>query len=205
MIIPGILENSAEDINSKLRLVENQAKLIQIDVADGILVEGKSLNSPEKYAEINSETRLELHLMVLDPLIYLESRLVGFSNILCQVEAENIEEFIIKARDYGYRVGLSIKLETPNAALDPYLNQIDFVQFMSIAPGAQGRPFEHKVLEKIKEFKARNPVIETQIDGHMNSETIELVKPLGVDNFIVGSAIFKDENPVQKLQELERL
>lgn len=202
MIIPGILEKTIEKIQKKILIVENQVDLIQIDVADGILVSGKTFLDLEKLASINSKAKLEIHLMVQNPHKYV-MKLENVEKYLSQVESDHVFDFIAKSKELGYKTGLSLSPDTPNHVLEPYLEQIDYVQFMGVIPGAQGKPFEPKVLEKIKEFKLLHPRIETQIDGHMNQEAITTIKPLDITHFVVGSDIFNDVDPVSKLKVLQ--
>jgi len=203
MIIPGILENSLIEIEKKIQLIGNDAEVVQIDVVDDILVTGETFLDLEKLSTIKTGAQLEIHLMVQNPHKYT-IRLGSASNYLSQIEADHIDSFIKKSVEMGYKTGLSISPDTPNHELDKYLDEIDYVQFMGVVPGAQGKPFEQKVLEKIKEFKLLHPNVETQVDGHMNRETIELIKPLDVSHFVVGSDIFNDVDPVNKFKELSK-
>jgi len=201
MIIPGILETSLSEIERKIHLVDPTAQLIQIDVADGILVTGATFLELEKLSTIKTSAQLEIHLMVQNPHKYVV-KLGNVSNYLSQVEASHIGDFIRKSRGFGYKTGLSISPDTPNQSLETYLDQIDFVQFMGVIPGGQNRPFESKVLEKIKQFKLAHPQMETRVDGHMNLENIKMIKLLEVSHFIVGSDIFNDAQPLNKFKEL---
>ncbi len=202
MIIPGILEKSLAEIQTKVELVEKQVKMVQIDVADGILVDGETFLDLEKLDSIKTNCHFQIHLMVENPHKYT-IKLNNAISYLSQLESDHIQDFINKSKNLGYKVGLSISPDTPNHVLDPYLEQINFVQFMGVVPGAQGQPFEPKVLEKIKEFKLLHPSIETQIDGHMDLDTITMIKPLDITHFVVGSAIFNDADPISKLKVLQ--
>lgn len=203
MIIPGILEKSLDEIETKVRLLGSEAKLLQIDVADGVLVDGETFLDLEKLSKFKTKAKLEIHLMVQNPHKYVFA-LKNAVNYLSQIEADHIEDFIKKSKQMGYKTGLAISPDTPNHELDKYLSQIDYVQFMSVVPGAQNQPFEAKVLEKIKEFKLLHPGMETQVDGHMNTENINIIKLLDVTHFVVGSDIFNDVDPVKKFKELEK-
>lgn len=203
MIIPGILEKTAKEIQKKIKLIHKVSEIIQIDVADNILVSGSSESDPKKLKNLRALCPIELHLMVKNPVEYLEYDLTNFSKISAQIEGENINAFVNAAVTMGYSVGLSINPETPNSSLDEYLPVINYIQFMAVTPGAQGRDFNYEVLEKIKDFRNRHDSIEIQIDGHMDLETIPLFKDLGVNNYIVGSYIFGSKKPKQTKLELD--
>ncbi|MFC1756250.1 hypothetical protein ACFLZK_02555 [Patescibacteria group bacterium] len=202
MIIPGILEKTLEDIKKKIEIVDNSVELVQIDVVDNVLVTGETFLDLEKLDSINTKCDLEIHLMVENPHKYV-LKLEKASKYVSQVESDHVQDFIIKSKELGYKTGLSISPDTPNHVLDPYLEQIDYIQFMGVIPGAQGKPFEPKILEKLKDFKLLHPRIETQVDGHMNLKNIIMIKPLDITHFIVGSDIFNDVDPISKLKVLQ--
>lgn len=203
MIKPGILEKSFQKIEKKVKLLGSEAEMIQIDVADGILVQGETFTDLEELNKIKVKAKFEMHLMVQNPHKYVV-KLRNAVSYLSQLEADHIEDYINKSKDMGYKTGLSISPDTPNHELEKYLPLIDYVQFMGVVPGAQNRPFEPKVLEKIKEFKLLHPNVETQVDGHMNEKKIDLIKPLDVSHFVVGSDIFNDVDPVNKFRKLSK-
>mgnify|MGYP001142584724 CR=1 FL=1 len=205
MIIPGILEKSLAEIIKKVEQVQDVSQIIQIDVADGILVDGESFKDVDKLDGLQTTAGIELHLMVQTPLSYVNYQTVNIKKMLVQVEADHVREFLQFCEQLGFDIGLSISPDTPNSALDPYIHLVDYVQFMAVAPGAQGRNFEPKVLEKIKEFRIKNPNVVTQVDGHMDEETIAIVKPLNVNHYVVGSAIFNNPEPAAKKMALENL
>lgn len=189
MIIPGILEETFEGVQNKIALLEKEYSLLQIDIADGRLVEGETLTDPELLKKIKTNVKIQVHLMVENPLIYLDGKLPNVESISTQIEAQNVDVFLEKARELGYKVGLSLKPETSTQKLLPYLSRLDHVQFMTVEPGAQGRALETQVLEKIAQFRKENPDIVIQADGGINKENIKNVLNTGVNNVVIGSAI----------------
>lgn len=204
MIVPGIFEKDFEEVKRKLRLVEQVAPLVQIDIADGILVDGKTFLTTEKLNEIETKTKLELHLMVTNPTNYV-TKINNVKNIYAQVEGQGITEFITQCKTLGYKTGLSLNPETPLAVLEPLINHIDLVQFMTVIPGGQGRTLETDVLIKIKEFKEKHPQIPAQADGGFNEATVDLFAKAGLDTVEAGSAIFGKENPAETYTYLNNL
>jgi ribulose-phosphate 3-epimerase len=75
---------------------------------------------------------------------------------------------------------------------------------MSVIPGKQGGNFIPEVLNKIRNFEKRYPNITTQIDGGVNETTLPRVLETGVDNIVVGSAIFSSEDPRKKFLEFSK-
>lgn len=116
-----------------------------------------------------------------------------------------IQRFINEVKGVGYKVGLSIDPTHDISLLEPFLNYIDTVQFMGVIPGKQGGELIPSVLDKIAKFKSTFPSITTQIDGGVNDYNFHDVLKTGVDNIVIGSAIFNTENPKQKFMEFSNL
>lgn len=208
MIIPGILEKNLKDIQYKISLVDEVAPVVQIDFADGKLVDGKTFLEIKKLSEIQTKSKFDIHLMVQNPLEFMGEKINNCVKICSQIEAldgKSANDFIKEAKRWGACVGLSINPETPLDRLDPYVKRLDFVQFMTIEPGGQGRSFKPEVLEKIKEFRQKYPEINIQNDGGTDETNILDLKNAGVDDFVAGSVIFKSSNPVQKYLQLENM
>ena len=71
--------------------------------------------------------------------------------------------------------------------------------------GAQGQPFNERVLERIKQLRATYTDVVISIDGSMNEETIPQARAAGADRFAVGSALLTASNRMLQYQKLEQL
>jgi len=206
MIIPAILETDFSEIKKKVAELEQETSIFQIDVADGKLVDGKTFLDISKLDEIETEATFEVDLMVENPQNYVKERILSVFKISANIKAmENIPEFIQKAKALDYVVGISINLDTPIELIEPLLGNLDYVQFMDIVAGGQGRKFDQKVITKIKEFKERHPYIEIQVDGGIHEQELEEIKNLGIKNYVVGSGIFNTENPVEVYKKFKEI
>jgi len=207
MIIPGILEQTLKDYEEKIRILDKKCELIQIDIVDGILTEGKSFLDTEKITQISHKTPFEIHLMVQNPLKVIpfnKGRINGVNKICTQVTTET-SKLIFSLKKLGYKTGLSLNINEEIDLIKDLINSIDYVQFMSVTPGNQGNPFYSPVLDKIKKFKTNYPNVETQIDGGINDQNFNDVIKSGVDNIVIGSAIFNSQDPVLKLRDFQKL
>lgn len=215
MIIPGILEPTFEKVLEKIRLIEDIAPTIQIDIADDELVNGTSFLEIEKLDAVETKAKLEIHLMVKNPVEFLKKnrkfipfttvKIKGVSTVFTQlVEPEQMKVFFKLAKKLGYKTGISINTDQDNHLIDSYSEEIDFAQFMSIVPGKQGNNFIPGVLQKIIAFKKAHPSVTTQIDGGVDGTTLPQVLKTGVDNIVIGSAIFNSENPKEKYLEFSK-
>lgn len=198
MVIPVILETDLQKIKKKIDLVDNNSEIIQIDIADGILVKGKTYLNVDDLDTFDIETPLELHFMVNKPAEFLNKKLNNVQRVCSQIEAEGIPEFIQRAKEFGYQVGLSLAPNTQIKNVEPYLKEIDYVQFVSVEPGGQGREFDYRVMEKIKDFRKKHPDIRVQVDGGINIENMDDVLKAGANDVVIGSAIFGMNNTAQE-------
>lgn len=205
MIIPTILEETFTEVKKNVEIIGDDAPLIQIDIVDGKITDGKTFLNPSLLDSIQTDTTFELDLMVENPQDYVKSRILSVFKVCANIKAtNNIPDFIKRAKNLDYVVGISVDLDTPLELLEPLLSEIDYVQFMSVVPGSQGKnKFNKKVITQIKEFTKKHPTMEIQVDGNINEETIKNLLDLNVKDYVVGSAIFNAEDPVESYKVLK--
>ena len=195
MIIPAILEKDIEKIRERVAALANAATLIQIDVLES------AFTDIEKLDALKTSTQFEIHLMVKNPLDFLNNKVEKATRIIAHVESQNVTEFIKKAKGLGYQVGLAINPETPLEALSPYMGRVDFVQFMTVIPGAQGREFQINVLDKIGVFRTCVPKVPIQVDGGVDETLLPRVLQAGATNVVIGSQIY--QSPKDSLEHFK--
>lgn len=207
MIIPVILEKEIAEAQRKIELIQNEADIIQIDIADGLLVSGKTFTGLKSLSQLRSKKPLEVHLMVKEPLTYLTEKISNVVRIITQVEVEPyVMEFLTKAKKFGYETGISINPETPLDNLESFIELSDVVQFMTVKPGTQGHElFIPKVLDKIILFRTKYPNKVIQCDGGIKEQHLSTMLQVGVNNVVIGSEIFGSEKPGERYLELKNL
>lgn len=215
MIIPVILEPTFEKAVEKIKIIEDVASTIQIDIADDKLVDGKTFLEIEKLDKVETKAELQLHLMVINPVDFLNKnrkfipfktvKIRNVSTVFTQlVDPTQMKTFIKLAKQLGYKTGISINTDQDNKLITPYVEDIDFAQFMAIVPGKQGNVFIPEVLSKVSTFKKEHPSITIQIDGGVNDTTLPQILSTRVDNVVIGSAIFNSENPKEKYRKFSK-
>lgn len=216
MIIPAILEESYSEIEKKVRLMEDVAETIEIDVVDNTLAEGRTFLDVSRFKDLKSRSDITLHPQVKDPMKYLKRsgflflptkrKIEGVSTIITQLTDESLMTGFLNFCDkVGYKKGISINFNEDLELLRKYISRVSIVQFMSVIPGKQGNEFIPSVLDKIKQFKTLFPSVVTQIDGGVNQTNIIQILETGVDNVVVGSSIFNTEDPKKEFLELSSL
>lgn len=205
MIIPALLEKDWSSIEKKLKVCENFASTIHIDFIDGVFASDKIFLEIEKFKEYSSYFKLEAHLMVNEPIEYLE-RLFdsGFKTFIGHVEKMSDQvAFVAKAQELG-GVGLALDLETPINRISVNKDDLDKILLLSVKAGQSGQKFDEKVLDKIRELR-QIYLNSIEIDGGVNADTLSKAKILGADSFCVNSYIFSNPNPEEQFRKLESM
>tara|TARA_Y100000031_G_C8107077_1_gene331572 strand:+ start:159 stop:815 length:657 start_codon:yes stop_codon:yes gene_type:complete len=207
-IVPAFLVKSQEEFEQKLRLVEDQVNLIQVDVLDGTLFPNTCWYDPKRVGSMKTSIEIELHLMVENPIPIVEAwknHVPTFKRAIVHAEMHRptgtITGFI--KDELGLEVGVAINPETPLKEIEDVIHHIDVLTVMGVHPGESGRAFEGEyILEKIAHARKHRPDLVIEIDGGVTDELIEPLVKAGVNRVCVASLIFKNDNPSDKLKEL---
>jgi ribulose-phosphate 3-epimerase len=204
MIIPAILEDNFSEIKNKLEICTQFASAVHIDFIDGNFAENKSFMDFEPFKEYRQTFNLEAHLMVNEPINYLDKLAdAGFTTFIGHVEKMSDQvSFVAKGEELG-RVSLALDLSTPLDELKVNLEDLDQILLMSVKAGKSGQVFEEAVVEKIKKLRSIY-LGKIEIDGGINEDTLKMSKNAGANNFCVTSALFK-EDPRFEYQKLYSL
>ncbi len=204
MIIPTILEKSWEEIERKFEVYKGFAKSVHIDFLDGKFEENLTFLDPVPFSEYSKYFDLEAHLMVEEPIDYLENlSKSGFKTFLGHIEEMSDQvEFVARGQELG-GVGLALDIDTPVSDIKVSYEDLDRVLLMGIHAGASGRPFDERVFLKIKEIKDKG-FTNIQVDGGVNDETLPKLKENGASMFCVNSFLFKGD-PKSQFRLLESL
>ncbi len=210
-IVPAIIPISAEQLKAILPGLSFSPE-IHIDVVDGVFVPYQSwpynpLGQPKEVQLFTDRFTLEVDLMVAEPLAAAEAWIAAGADMLVfHTEHISPDAFARFVEGTKISVGIAAVNDTALSDLEPYLARADYIQLMGIAKvGAQGQPFDERVLERIAALKLRHPRLSITIDGSVNKDTIKKLAAAGADRFICGSAIVGAENPYEAHQVLQAL
>lgn len=207
MIIPAVIGEAYNEIERQLKILEGHTDWVHLDVMDGRFTPKKSWNNIEDLKFLEGKTKIEAHLMIEEPELVIKDWMEVTDRIIVHTEAtEQLDEIIDAFSLSRIKLGVALLLPTSVEVLTPYLSKINLVQLMSIDEiGAQGYVFNEQVLEKVKSLRALAPDVIIQIDGGVNQATAKLALEAGVDNLVVGSAIWRTPDPLASLQALQSL
>jgi ribulose-phosphate 3-epimerase len=224
-IIPAIMPETIEELESAVALVRGTAKWVQVDVMDGKFVPERSWPFPnfetettpflheEKGLPFWEDVSYEFDLMIREPEKFVEKFVgIGGARIIIHYESaekEKVWEAARKVQAMVTEVGIAIDSTTPNEVLSEFLadeRPVDFVQFMGIAKiGYQGQPFDERVIGKIKALRAKYSDIIISVDGSVNFETAPLLIKAGANRLAAGSAVFGSGDARESIRELENI
>ena len=204
MVIPTILEKSWEEIEKKFEIYEEFAKAVHIDFLDGKFETNLSFLDTEPFSKYSQNFDLEAHLMVDEPISYLDNlSKAGFKTFLGQIEKMSDQvEFISKGERLG-SVGLALDIETPISEIKVPYEDLDRILLMGIEAGASGRPFDERVLAKIKSVSEAS-FSSIQVDGGVDDRTLPILRQNGARLFCVNSFLFRGD-PKEQFRLLESL
>ncbi len=185
------------------KLNETDTDYIHVDVMDGKFVPNKTMPFSEmKNIYKYTSKRLDVHLMVNDPMKYINDYATLNTEYITIHEEIDVDiiEMLKLIKSYGIKCGLAIKPDTLVSDLVPYLPLLDLVLVMSVEPGAGGQKFIMESEDKIKEVKTLidtyNLSTKISVDGGINSETKDycsLCDILVSGSYIVNSLDFSKQ------------
>lgn len=209
-IIPAILTDSIEELKEKISLAEGKFQRVQIDVVDARFVDNKTI-FPDSMKFIETNLKLDFHLMVGEPVNWVEKCAVGGADrIIAQIEMMTSQtEFIKKVGELGREVGLAIDLDTSILQMDKsLLGSLNVILLMGVKAGFGGQKFDMKVLEKVSDLHKNrienNYRFKICVDGGVDFDNAEKVMKNGCDEVAVGTSLFKGDilKNKQKFEEI---
>lgn len=219
-IIPAIMPKNYGDLVEKMGLFAGVAPLVQLDIMDGKFVPERTWPYDPKdvyFAKIVSQDEgmpewetldFEVDLMIENPEDAIEKwASSGVRRIIVHVEAvSDFENIRATVPQDLIELGLAINTTTPISSIEPYLDQIDFVQCMGIAKiGFQGEAFDGRVLEHIHALRTLRPDMPISVDGAVNYETAKRLVDAGATRLVSGSAILKSGDISHAVEDLRNL
>lgn len=215
-IAPSILSADFMNMGADVGMIERGgAGFVHVDVMDGHFVPNLTLGVPfVKQLKRIASIPLDVHLMISNPLEQLPWFLEAGADIATvhlealDAASGEVERALGMIRAAGAKAALSIKPDTPVAALAPYIASLDMVLVMSVYPGFSGQSYIEGSDARVAEVAALaeeagvSPLIE--VDGGIGAQTAGLVAARGADVLVAGNAVFGAADPAAAIADIAR-
>lgn len=177
---------------------------VHIDVMDGHFVPNITMGPfiVEACKQITT-LPLDVHLMIDTSEKYAEkfvSSGASWVSIHCEQNPHALQTLKL-IRSMGAHPGMAISPDTDINELTPFLPYLDMVLVMTVYPGFSGQKFIPQTVSRIqaarKMLDESSSYIRLEVDGGINSQTIQECAKAGADTFVAASAIFKHANGIK--------
>lgn len=196
-IIPGILEKEWEMIEERLRLVVGLVDWVQIDFLDNTIVPNATFLDFTKFTPYATQMSLEAHLVVASPEKYIKAASdAGFKRLIAHVEAHDPRIFLDAAKYEHVEVGIAIDGPTEFEVVEPFLEEVDFVEILLVEAGFKGSAFLPECIEKIKSIHNYLPDLPIEVSGGISDKTARVVSEAGATRLVSSSYLFQEPSNI---------
>lgn len=200
-------------LGPELDRIAPHADLLHIDVADGHFAPAL-LFFPDLVARMREATAvpIHIHLMVADAALLDQVRQfaeAGADLISVHAENRNAGEALALISELGGRAGIVLRVETPVAAAEPFLERIRFLTLLGTAIGVKGQGLDPGAAARLEQAKAmigrsgRDIVLGA--DGGIREHTVPLLRAAGAETVVLGSLAFGAQDLAARMRWLHGL
>ena len=214
-IAPSLLAADFLHLEKDVRMLNEAADLIHLDIMDGTLVPNLSFGFSvvEPLSRI-ATIPLDTHLMIINPDKYfarfaaLGVHMLSFHLEAARLAAADAGKWLRMIRELGPEAGLAINPDMPVEAVYPYLEDADFILVMSVFAGFGGQRFIPETIARVTrlrdEIRRRGLKCRIEVDGGVGPANVAELAQAGMEIAVAGSAVFKSEDPAATIDRLRQ-
>jgi len=208
-IFPSIMAADLLNMQKEIEILEPHCDGYHIDIMDDHFVPNITwgIDFVDAVNKLTAKP-LWVQLMVENTDRWVEMIDLNANSILTfHIEsAKEIRVLVDRIQKKNIVPSIAINPKTPVERIFPLLDVIRHVLVMSVEPGFSGQPFLPEVLDKVDTLVSYCSNIGEKItiamDGGISEKNIGMLSEKGVEDFSVGSAIFKNPNRVEAVKKL---
>ena len=213
ILAPSIFGIDPLFIASGIDSLNDEFDWLHLDIMDGCFVPNISYGTSMLKAlrKRYKNAFLDVHLMIENPGKALEDFIEAGADLI-SFHAEStphLHRMVQRAHDSGVKAGISITPSTPVEILRPMLQFLDIVLVMSVNPGFGGQEFLEFTVHKMRKLacwrESEKLDFLIEADGGINIENAGKLAESGCDVLVMGSAVFKQDNPAQYIRDVKAL
>ncbi len=205
----GVVTANLLSLGSEIQLLERTgAKLAHVDVMDGCFCPMMTVGPPFIKA-IKTSLLKDVHLMIEEPLEKVADYVAGGADIVTiHVEAcSHVHRVLQKLgtltnandAERGIVRGVALNPGTPLEALEPLLDELEYILLLAVNPGWGGQKYIPATTARVARVQrvitesGKNIIL--GVDGGITKENIAEVAATGADLVVTGSAVFDGKTP----------
>ncbi len=210
-LFPSLIAADLLELGTDIARLDPYVDGYHLDVMDFHFVQNLTFG-PDTVNAIRRATNklLMVHLMVDYPERYFDRLKLHKGDIL-SIHPESPSELpldilISAIAVQGMTPSIALNPETPIALIKAINVPLNHLLLMSVHPGFSGQAFMPMVYDKIEEAlkiaKQSNTHYTIALDGGVNQDNAHKIVNAGVQQLIIGSALFSTHDPAKAAQEL---
>ena len=212
-IAPSILSADLLHLEDQIKSVEKRgADFVHVDIMDGHFVPNITFG-PVIVSTLKriTDLPLDVHLMINNVDQYIPQFAEAGADIITihQEAGPHLHRSVQLIKDLNIKAGVSLNPATEVSTIKTMLPEVDLVLLMSVNPGFGGQSYISAVNDKLKQLseikKENHYSFLIEVDGGINTVTIQETVRAGAEVLVAGNAIFAQTDPGAACENLKKM